>query len=73
MHAIAGEGISAQTIEAMQPEDVANLAQRLETDDYSNPFEALNDWHLLRAIALHNWDLVEPYRYLLDFETYDES
>ncbi len=73
MSAVAHTKISEAAIAAMQPEDVARLAQRLEIDDYSNPFEALNDWHLLRAIALHDWDLVEPYRYLLDFETYDES
>ena len=73
MTTISNTEISEAAIAAMQPEDVARLAQRLETDDYGNPFEALNDWHLLRAVALHNWDLVEPYRYLLDFETYDES
>jgi hypothetical protein len=49
------------------------LAERLEKDDYNNPFEALQDWHLLRAIAFHNWELVEPYRYLLDMEMFDEA
>ena len=54
-------------------EDVANLADRLEEDDYNSPFEALKDWHLLRAIAFQRKQLVEPYLYLLDIETYDES
>ena len=54
-------------------EDVAKLAERLEQDDYSTPFEALKDWHLLRAIAFQRRELVEPYLYLLDIETYDES
>ena len=54
-------------------EDVANLADRLERDDYNTPFEALKDWHLLRAIAFQRRELVEPYVYLLDIETYDES
>ncbi|MFM6063375.1 MAG: DUF2555 domain-containing protein, partial [Microcystis panniformis] len=27
--------------------DIASLAERLEKDEYSNPFEALRDWHLL--------------------------
>lgn len=54
-------------------EDVAQLAERLDRDDYSNPFEALKDWHLLRAIAFHNAELVEPYLYLLDIEAYDEA
>lgn len=54
-------------------DDVASLAERLETDDYNNPFEALQDWHLLRAIAFQRQELVEPYIYLLDIETFDEA
>jgi Protein of unknown function (DUF2555) len=53
--------------------DVSNLALRLEEDDYSTPFEALNDWHLLRALAFQRPELVEPYLYLLDLEAFDES
>ena len=53
--------------------DVAKLADRLEQDDYNTPFEALKDWHLLRAIAFQRKELVEPYLYLLEIETYDES
>lgn len=58
---------------ALTADDVANLAVRLEQDDYTNPFEALKDWHLLRAIAFQRQELVEPYLYLLDIETYDEA
>ena len=54
-------------------EDVASLAERLERDDYNNPFEALQDWHLLRAIAFQRQELVEPYTHLLDIETFDEA
>ena len=53
--------------------DVEDLAQRLETDEYANPFDGLNDWHLLRAIAFQRPEMVQPYLYLLDMETYDES
>lgn len=53
--------------------EVAELAQRLERDEYTSPFEGLNDWHLLRAIAFHRPELVEPYLYLLDLEAYDEA
>jgi hypothetical protein len=53
--------------------DVATLAQRLESDDYANPFDGLNDWHLLRAIAFQRPEMAEPYLYLLDMEAYDES
>jgi hypothetical protein len=53
--------------------DMASLAERLEKDEYSNPFEAWRDWHLLRAIAFQRQELAEPYLYLLDLESYDEA
>lgn len=53
--------------------DVSHLALRLEEDDYASPFEALKDWHLLRALAFQRPELVEPYLYLLDLEAFDES
>ncbi|MDJ0635770.1 MAG: DUF2555 domain-containing protein [Xenococcaceae cyanobacterium MO_188.B29] len=65
--------LNQKDIDRFTMEDVKDLALRLEQDDYSNPFEALTDWHLLRAIAFRRRDLVEPYLYLLDIETYDES
>jgi hypothetical protein len=65
--------ISAQYISQMNAAEVAQLAARLEADDYTDPFAGLNDWHLLRAIAFHRPELVEPYLHLLDLEAYDES
>ena len=62
-----------EDIAALTTEDVATLANRLEQDDYNSPFEALQDWHLLRAIAFQRQELVEPYLYLLDMETFDEA
>ena len=53
--------------------EVAELATRLEQDDYDNVFDGLNDWHLLRAIAFQRPALVEPYLYLLDLESFDEA
>lgn len=53
--------------------DVVQLAQRLDEDDYSSPFEALNDWHLLRSLAFQRPEMVESYLYLLDLEAFDES
>ncbi|HAC62505.1 MAG TPA: DUF2555 domain-containing protein [Cyanothece sp. UBA12306] len=66
-------GVTRQEISALTEKDISALAQRLEQDDYNNPFEALNDWHLLRAIAFQREDLAEPYLYLLDIEAYDEA
>ncbi|MCG9890439.1 MAG: DUF2555 domain-containing protein [Thermosynechococcaceae cyanobacterium MS004] len=53
--------------------EVVQLAQRLEEDDYGSPFEALNDWHLLRSLAFQRPEMVESYLYLLDLEAFDES
>ena len=65
--------ISRTEIAAMKAADVEQLAARLELDNYSNAFEGLNDWHLLRAIAFQRPELVESYIYLLDLEPYDEA
>ncbi|MCU0535269.1 MAG: DUF2555 domain-containing protein [Hydrococcus sp. Prado102] len=65
--------LSEREIAILSPEDIAALAARLEKDDYNNPFEALQDWHLLRAIAFQRQELIEPYVHLLDIEAYDEA
>lgn len=65
--------ISKKDIAAMTPNEVDTLAERLEQDNYSNAFEGLNDWHLLRAIAFQRPELVESYIHLLDLEAYDEA
>jgi hypothetical protein len=65
--------VTTQDIAEMKPEDVATIASRLEQDEYNTPFEALADWHLLRAIAFQREELVEPYIHLLDIEAYDEA
>ncbi len=65
--------ISSQDIAKMTPEDVAQLAQRLEQDAYNTPFDGLKDWHRLRAVAFQRSELVEPYMHLLDLEAFDES
>ncbi|AFY47617.1 Protein of unknown function (DUF2555) [Nostoc sp. PCC 7524] len=65
--------ISRKEIAAITATEVEQLANRLEMDNYSNAFEGLNDWHLLRAIAFQRPELVEPYIHLLDLEPYDEA
>jgi hypothetical protein len=64
---------SKQDVDQMTEASVAELAKRLEQDDYRSPFEGLEDWHLLRAIAFRRPELVEPYLFLLDMEAYDEA
>ncbi len=65
--------ISNREIAAMTVKEVADLATRLEQDNYKNAFDGLNDWHLLRAIAFQRPEIVEPYVHLLDLEPYDEA
>lgn len=65
--------ISRKEIASMTPQEVENLATRLEQDNYNNAFEGLNDWHLLRALAFQRPELVESYIHLLDLEPYDEA
>ena len=65
--------LTKQDIVGITEEQVAVIAGRLEQDEYNTPFEALEDWHLLRAIAVHREELVESYIHLLDIEAYDEA
>ncbi len=64
---------SVKDIASLTAADVEQIAIRLEDDNYSSPFDGLEDWHLLRAIAFQQPELVEPYIHLLDVEAYDES
>ena len=62
-----------QQLAAMNGATVAAIARRLEEDDYGDAFAGLQDWHLLRALAIHRPDLVQPYRHLIDQEPFDED
>ena len=62
-----------QRLAAMDGNAVATVARRLEEDDYADAFAGLQDWHLLRALAIHRPDLVQSYRHLIDQEPFDED
>jgi len=64
---------ASRDIAVLTSQDVAELAVRLEVDDYADPFEGLKDWHLLRSLAFQRPEMVEPYLHLLDMEAYDEA
>ena len=64
---------SADDLARLTPEAVADLAARLEADNYDTPFAGLEDWHRLRAIAFQRPELAEPYVHLLDLEAFDEE
>ncbi|HBP54039.1 MAG TPA: hypothetical protein DD643_06725 [Synechococcus sp. UBA8638] len=64
---------TGRQLAAMDGNAVAAIARRLEEDDYANAFAGLQDWHLLRALAIRRPDLVRPYRHLIDQEPFDED
>ncbi|MFM1798120.1 MAG: hypothetical protein RLZZ117_398 [Cyanobacteriota bacterium] len=70
---VSATPISSEQLEAFDEAAIAELARRLEEDDYPTPFAGLRDWHLLRALAIHRPDLAEPYVHLVDQETFDEN
>ncbi|MFM7267663.1 MAG: DUF2555 domain-containing protein [Cyanobium sp.] len=65
--------ITPERLEAFDEQSVADLARRLEDDDYPSPFAGLADWHLLRALAIHRPELARPYVHLVDQEPFDED
>lgn len=65
--------LSKRDVSTLTVDDVAELAARLEQDNYTSAFEGLDDWHLLRALAFQRPELAEPYFYLLDLQGYDEA
>ena len=65
--------ITQERLAAFDDDSIAILAKRLEEDDYPSPFAGLNDWHLLRALAIHRPELTIPYLHLIDQEPFDED
>ena len=65
--------ITQELLYTFDDESTARLAERLEEDDYSSPFAGLNDWHLLRALAIHRPELTLDYHHLIDQEPFDED
>jgi len=68
-----GAPITPEQLEAFDEASIAELARRLEEDDYPSAFSGLADWHLLRALAIHRPDLARPYVHLVDQEPFDED
>lgn len=65
--------ITPERLAAFDEATIAELARRLEDDDYPTPFAGLSDWHLLRALAIHRPELARPYVHLVDQEPFDED
>ena len=69
----ASSPITPERLAAFDEAAIAELAGRLENDDYPTPFAGLADWHLLRALAIHRPELARPYVHLVDQEPFDED
>ena len=65
--------ITPELLASLDEAALAELARRLEDDDYPTPFAGLRDWHLLRAVAIHRPELARPYVHLVDQEPFDED
>lgn len=65
--------VSEKSIAELTQEEVDQLANRLEQDEYDTAFEGLQDWHRLRSVAFQRPELVESYLHLLDMEAFDEA
>ena len=65
--------ISEELVNSFNEEMTLKLAKRLEEDNYKTPFDGLNDWHLLRALAINRPELTSDYIHLLDQEPFDEN
>ena len=73
MEFMSEDKISKQLVNSFNEEMTQELARRLEEDNYITPFEGLNDWHLLRALAINRPELTTNYIHLLDQEPFDEN
>ena len=65
--------ISAELVNSFNEEMTYELAKRLEEENYPTPFDGLQDWHLLRALAINRPELTSKYTHLLDQEPFDEN
>ena len=71
--AASAGAITPERIAAFDEASTAELARRLEDDDYPTPFAGLADWHLMRALAIHRPELARPYVHRVDQEPFDED
>ena len=65
--------ITEELLLQFDDQSTAQLAERLEEEAYTSPFDSLSDWHLLRALAIHRPELTLNYHHLIDQEPFDED
>ena len=73
MEFISENKISEELVNSFDEEMTFELAKRVKEDEYKTSFDGLNDWHLLRALAIKRPELKSNYIHLLDKEPFDEN
>ena len=73
MNFISENKISEELLNSFNGEMTLKHGKRLEEDNYNTPFDCLNSWHLLRALAINSPELKTNYIHLLDQEPFDEN
>ena len=73
MNSTSHNKISEEVVNSFNEEMTLELAKRLEDDNYASPFDGLQDWHLLRALAINRPELTSDFIHLLDQEPFDEN
>ena len=65
--------ISEELVHSFNEEMTLKFAKRLADEIYDSPFDGLNDWHLLRALAINSPELTNDFIHLLNQEPFDEN
>ena len=73
MEFISENKISEELVNSFDEEMALELTKRLEEDNPKTQFDALQDWHLLRSLAINKPILITDYIHLLDQEPFDEN
>ena len=66
MEFISKNKISERLVNSFNEEMTLKLAQRLEEDNYSAPFDVLKNWNLLRALTINRPKFTNNHIHLLD-------
>ena len=58
--------ITEELVNSLNDEMSSEIAKRLKNDNYCVLFDGLQDWHLLRYLAINRLELTSDYTNLLD-------
>tara|TARA_B100000886_G_C20095586_1_gene355709 strand:+ start:264 stop:485 length:222 start_codon:yes stop_codon:yes gene_type:complete len=73
MKFISENKISKELVNSFDEDMTLDLSKRFEEVNYTILFDGLNDWHLLRALAINRPELRSDYIQLFYQEPFDEN